>query len=226
MIEIYLAIYQRAHRILQIIQDLNNQTFKDFKLNIWNNSNSDILQILKNNISPDKFLLIDSSINLGHQVIYKMIPFTNGNPIIFIDDDLKLEKDFLEYNLKQFKIWGSNCILGWYTRIFNRDKYWINTSEAPIGSEVDYIGTAGMILDRNLFDKEYIFQNIPEKFRIVDDLFLSCIAKYIHQMKLIKIDKKCSLLVDGKDQSWGVDKNKLLIELKEWIKNEFKRTSY
>jgi hypothetical protein len=61
-----------------------------------------------------------------------------------------------------------------------------------------------MILNKEIFTKEPSFLDIPDKYKKVEDLYLSFIAKYKYNMSLVKIDAKCSIDEDGKDQYQGL----------------------
>ena len=135
---------------------------------------------------------------------FKLVLKTNGNPIIFLDDDENIEPDFVEYNFQQYKKFGSDCILGWWTKIFNKESYWVSLKGLPYGTEVDYVGTGGMIIDRRIFEKEPLLQNIPENLRRAEDLYLCYLARMKYRMKLISIEKKCSIEVDKKDQYYDI----------------------
>ena len=101
---------------------------------------------------------------------------------------------FIQYHYEQYSQFGPNCILGWFNKIFLSANYWNAVLCSPRGAEVDYIGTGGMIIDRSIFDLEQTLQCIPEPFCRVEDLYLSYIARMKYGMKLISIDKKCTII--------------------------------
>lgn len=211
MIEVCLVVYQRFQRVPEILRQLKAQTIQDFRVNIWNNSGEelDIGDFPKGRIS-----IIDSKENVGSQARFRLAKQTTGNPIIFFDDDEDLRSDFVEYHYSQYLKFGPEYILGWFTKTFDKESYWKNQG-ANYGQEVDYIGAGGMILDRAIFDKEPLLQNIPEPFSKTEDLYLSYLARMRYGMKLIKIEPACKILVDGKDQYKTIDKEKIFKELRE-----------
>lgn len=173
-IEICMCSYSRPERLPIIREQLNNQTRKDFNFNVWDNTKD----------------------NQGSSARFKLAKKVKGNPIIFIDDDESLEPDFVEYMMSQYE---PNAIKGWFTRIFNTDSYWDSIPYSPAGTEVDYVGTGGMILDRKIFDEEPILQDLPPEFDKVEDLYLSWLARK-KGMKLIAVEPHIKIEVDGKDQ--------------------------
>lgn len=191
-----MAVFQRVYRVPEIIEQLNRQTIQNFNLNIWNNSGQNLAV---DNFPADRLQVVDKGYNFGSQARFKLAPLTKGNPIIFIDDDEELESDFIEYMFAQYKK-HPKCILGWFTRIFNQENYWHSIPYSKEGTFVDYVGTGGMILDREIFDKEPLLQNIPEEYNKVEDLYLSYLARMKYKMHLIAVDKRCKIIIDGSDQ--------------------------
>ena len=171
-----MASYSRPERLSIIKEQLDKQTYKDFK-----------------------FIVHDNTVNNeGSAVRFKEVLKTKCNPIIFIDDDESLEPDFVEYMYERYKEYP-DAIQGWFTRIFVGDTYWGSIPYNEEDTEVDYVGTGGMILDRKIFDEEPILQNIPEEFVKVEDLYLSYLARKRGQ-KLIAVKPHIKIEVDGKDQ--------------------------
>ncbi len=129
--------------------------------------------------------------NLGSVARFALARKTKGSPIIFIDDDENLDFDFVEYMLS---VYEPNTVKGWYTRVFEEESYW-NSRGGTVGEEVDYVGTGGMILDRAIIDDLYV----PGEFAKAEDLYLSYVARQ-KGIKLVCVEPKCSIVVDGKDQ--------------------------
>ena len=201
MIEVCLVVYQRLDKLPQLIKQLRNQTNQDFKLNIWNNSNSKLFI----DFPIERLKIINSNKNIGSQARFKLARKTKGNPIIFIDDDLDLDLDFIEFFYKQFLQFGPDCILGWYNRTFIKEDYFSGNSFSY--GEVDYLGTGGMILDRNIIDKFDILKKLPARYCKAEDLYLSYLARK-EGMKLIGIKSKCRIINDGLDQFFRLNKYK------------------
>jgi phosphorylcholine metabolism protein LicD len=223
-IELCIATYQRYYRLADIVKKLNKQTNQDFNLNIWNNSGKDITPFVKD-FPQDRLTIIQSEKNEGSAARFKLVPYTKGECIIFFDDDEDVVERFVEYNFKEYQRFGKDVILGWYTRTFLGKGYGDSFDNATYGSEVDYIGTGGMVLDRWIFDTEDTLLNIPEPYDKVEDLYLCYIARMKYAMHLIKINKSVEILVDGKDQFVNIDKEDIFLRLKSlgWrlIKNMY-----
>jgi len=211
MIEVCFLVYQRPERVPKILEQLKAQTIQNFKVNIWNNSNKE-LDI--GNFPQNQIYVFDAHQNIGSQARFRLAKITKGNPIIFFDDDQDLDPYFIEYNYRQYLKFGPKCILGWFTRTFDKEEYWKSRS-AFYSQEVDYIATKAMIFDREIIDKEPLLQNIPAPFVKVEDLYLCYLARIKYNMKMIKIDRYTSEQPDGKDQYPGIDKEKTFAELRK-----------
>jgi len=211
LIEVCFAIYQRPQRLPAILEQLKAQTIQNFNVNIWNNSGK-VLNI--GSFPIERIRVINSEYNIGPQSRFKLAKQTTGNPIIFFDDDEELSPTFVEYHYNEYLKFGPNCILGWFTRTFYQEKYW-ESHGARYGQEVDYIGLGGLVMDREIIDKEPLLQNIPPPFDKTDDMFLSFVARMKHGMKLIKIEPTCRILVDGKDTYSTIDKESIFRELRK-----------
>ena len=198
MIEICIATFQRYDRIHKIFEQLTKQTCQDFRVNIWNNTRH---SVDTGHFDGSRVSIFNSENgkNLGSQARFWLVPKTKGNPIIFLDDDQYMEDDFVAYNLAMHKQYGKNEILGWYAKRWQVEEYHQDTG-LQVGEEADYIGTAGMILDRDIFDKEKSLQEIPEQYAKVEDLYLCAIARMKYRMKMRRIYAKCFIDNDGLDQ--------------------------
>lgn len=175
-VSICIAVYSRPERLPAIKEQLKVQTFQDFEFLIWDNTED----------------------NKGSQARFWLVKEAKGEAIIFIDDDETLQPDFVEYMYAQYLKYPKH-ILGWFTRIFHQESYWDSILFSPYGTEVDYVGTGGMIVDREIFDRNPVLYNIPLEFCRAEDLYLSYIARECGY-KLMSIDKHISIEVDGKDQ--------------------------
>lgn len=210
-IEICFLAYQRPERVPLILKQLKEQTIQNFRVNIWNNSNK-VLDV--SGFPKDRINVINSKENVGSQARFKLAKQTTGNPIIFFDDDQNLDPCFIEYNYREHLRFGPKCILGWFTRTFDKEDYW-RSAPAIYGKEVDYIATKAMVLDRKIIDEEPLLQDIPAQFVRVEDLYLCYLARMKYQMKMIKINRYTREKPDGKDQYPNINKQKAFEELRK-----------
>lgn len=212
-VEVCITVYQRYYRLPEIIRQLNKQDEQGFNLNIWNNSGKDLTPFITE-FPADRLQVINSEKNEGSAARFKIIPKTTGQCIIFIDDDESIDPRFVSYMKKVWELHSKDCICGWYTRTFINDRYNPSYDDPPVESEVDYVGTGGMVLDRWIFDNEPTLQDIPKPFDKTEDLYLCYIARMKYGMHLIKTLPLVSILVDGKDQFVNINKEDIFLRLK------------
>jgi len=193
----------------EIIKQLKAQTEQNFTLNIWNNSDHK----LEIDFPKDRLRVIESKKNVGSLARFRLAKQTKGSPIIFIDDDQYLEKDFIDSCLDEFDLYGEKTILGFFTRIFLDENYWRNPP-GDVGEEVDYVGTAGMVLDREIIDEEPLLQNIPKLYQKIEDLYLCHLARMKYGMKLRRIEARTHIIKDGLDQCDTIPKKSLYQHLR------------
>lgn len=193
MIEVCITVHRRLALINEVVECLKKQTTQNFNLNIWNNSG----QILNINFPKDRLMIVNSKENVGPEGRFRLAKMVKGETIIFLDDDILIDKDFVAYYLEQYNKFGKNSICGWYSKLLlDKDNYRRDKLHLPYGTKVDYIGTGGMILNRKIFDENPILFNIPFEFKFVEDLYLCYIAQ-LNCMDLISIDAKCKQVDDG-----------------------------
>lgn len=207
--EIILLVYQRPFNLDSILNALSNQTYKNFKINILNNNksaNEKINKIIKR-FSNLNINLKHANQNLGSKAKFQIAKNTKGNPIIFLDDDMIPEQDFVEYMIKIQKKYGKNYILGWYGYQFMNESYIKGRKFIQPYEESDFIGSGSMIIDRSIIENIKETQKIPNYIKKIEDLWLSYLAKK-YNYKLLKIEKKVKHLEDELDQFHKIKKDK------------------
>jgi len=90
-------------------------------------------------------------------------------------------------------------LLGWFTRIFNNEEYKKAIIFSKSGTEVDYVGTGGMVVSKELFINNSELYNIPEECSKTEDIYLSYIARK-SDYKLMAVEKHLDMLKDNKNQ--------------------------
>jgi hypothetical protein len=196
-IAIVFCTWKRVYRLNDILDDLVKQTFKNFDVFIWNNNHNEIFNI--NEVVKKYELNIrikHSEINVGGigRFYYSKEICEDYDKIIFIDDDQTLGEDVV---CRMVDNHIDDSILSWWgwsvkNNYFNRVRV-INFKE------VDYCGTGGMIVDPKIF-KHIDLKTIPKKYEFIEDLWLSFVAKYDFNYKLIGGDFNIKINNDGNDQ--------------------------
>lgn len=224
-VAIIMCTWKRINKLQNTINLLNSQIYKNFDFYIWNN-NVEYINTIDNIIYKKYYFNINvkhSPNNVGGygRFLFAKEIYSDYDSIIFIDDDQIFDENMINMFVENYK---PQTIHSWYSfKLLN--SYWGRTR---VGNkiEADYCGTGGMIVDSNLFSHDIIY-NIPEKYKFVEDLWLSFIAKEILNWNLYGLDVNIKIEVDGKDQYSKLRniKNEFYNYLKE-NKNKLKNTIY
>lgn len=199
-IHIVMCVYKRHENLETIIESINNQSCaKQISLHIINtNSDAEKWAFLKSLIKKlnvhIKINLCNTNKNLygyARFLYVKYLLHTVYIPyVIFIDDDQKLAKNWVERMYESRKPLSYNC---WYGRVFKKYKdinqmnYFADGASSDIFEdfkqyeslkEFDYGGTGGCIIDTNIFRFNILFR-CPKFYRNIEDLWLSFIVKQV-----------------------------------------------
>jgi len=218
-VTVIMCVYKRVERLPETIRLLEQQTNKNFRFIIWNNSGIEI--------SPQSnslnMLVHNSEKNIGGIGRFYAVKTYCGKfeKIIFIDDDQifnnTLIADFIKiYEVNKIKSWHSFIIID-ENNYFNRKKI------SKCGVKCNYCGTGGMILNSSIFFDEGLYQ-IPNEYIFIEDLWLSFYAITIHGYVLEHASVNIQIIIDEHDQyKLLIDKKtkflKYLIEKKWNIRN-------
>lgn len=201
-----MCVFQRPHNLEQIKIRLNNQKTNpnNFQLYIWNNTKTIKDQDMLDKYFYDAFFNVKvfsglTRENHGSQARF-WLPLKPGasDPIIFFDDDQLPHTIFVDYMFNEY-LKRPKSIQSWKSRRFTKESYWSESDNAKYGDLVDYVGTGGMVLEKSIFFDPRLL-DIPEKFRRVEDLWLSYIARQFYNKDLVRINRRLDKLKDGQDQ--------------------------
>lgn len=201
-IHIVMCCYIRHENLKEIIEKIDNQTvakrivfhivntnpkkskwdyIKELitKKGLFKNIEIKICNTNENLFGYARFLYVK------HLLKSTIVPY-----VIFIDDDMKLKRTWIENIYKTRAPLNYMC---WYGRIFNKfrdiNKFNYNNSISSLMKnfkepkfdslkEFEYGGTGGCIVDTNIFRFDILFR-CPDEYRNIEDLWLSFIVKNI-----------------------------------------------
>ena len=196
-IAVIFCTWKRVYRLESTLNDLKNQTYDNFDIFIWNNNKLEISNIENIIKTQNKQINVHHSENniggIGRFVYAKEIS-NNYDAIIFIDDDQSIGNDVIQIMVNNYE---KNTIVSWWGWKI-KNNYWDRDRVFDF-SEVDYCGTGGMFLSSELFNKIDL-EKIPDKYKFIEDLWISFVAKYEHGYKLIGGNFNISINKDGNDQ--------------------------
>jgi glycosyltransferase involved in cell wall biosynthesis len=201
ILPVIMCVWKRVEGFSKVVELLNNQTFKNFKLFVWNNNKelaSDFIEVLKSANFDYEFYTNDE--NIGGFGRFEYARKIRRNPglldhCVFIDDDQTFNNNLLDTFINEAK---PNTILSQWGWKFKKLSYYgedSRVSRKP-GETIHYAGTGGMVVDMRVFDSEGLFE-CPTKYKFIEDLWLSFYANHKLGFNLLK---SAAVMKNGDDQ--------------------------
>ena len=221
---VILLSWKRPTGTLKNLKDLSQQTMEGFRV-IISNSNPDIskkLESYKDNF-PDLNIEIRNESNdhfcFRRFFIAREMAQSGIDVIFFIDDDVRIPKNYIELALEQYqdKTYSSS-----YTWTFqdNGSDYYKKRSRVYDNKEnIKYCGAGVSMIDSSIFLDDGLFK-VPKGAYEIDDLWLSYYSDHIAKYKLryleipgvvVKGNDSVALLSTIKDKDYT--KKDFLIDL-------------
>lgn len=188
ILPVIMCVWKRIDGFRNIINQLNSQTFKNFKLFIWNN-NPDLIYEFESILMDVNFNyeMYNSDKNIGGFGRFYFASKIRRRPnlidhCVFIDDDQTFGDEALQVLYDEREDYTIKSQWGWK---FSGCDYYRDRVLAKPGEEIHYAGTGGMIVDMRVFEDERLF-DCPQDYWFVEDLWLSYFANKFHNYSLIK----------------------------------------
>jgi len=181
-VPVIMCIWQRPESFAKTLAMLQAQTFppEDFTFYVWNN-NPDLRERLEQVAAetPHDFGIIfhHHAENIGpiaraHQA-HELARTGQYRYVVTIDDDQILPPDFLATLVAEAA--PRTITSDWAWRFKTPTSYWKRYRPA-VHAEAEYCGVGGAIFDISLFADPAVL-DIPAKYRLIDDLWLSYFAR-------------------------------------------------
>lgn len=166
--------WKRTSNIPAILKSLSAQTYKQFKVYIWNNNileHDDVISLVnryKGNLSIQVIKSVENLKGRARFVCANELYKQGLQYAVFIDDDQIPGPEFMSNmiayaNPKMIASWWAYKLKGAY---MNRDR-------VTNGKVADYLGTGGMVLDVSIFGDTQFWDEWDEYYYDVEDLWLS-----------------------------------------------------
>ncbi|MDO7881121.1 hypothetical protein [Antiquaquibacter soli] len=203
--QVFMCLYNRPDRIHRVLELLAGQSnVEGVDLHLWNNNRRDhaVYERAVRDFGSTGALrsvrLIRSPFNLGS--IARFYPVRQlaasgySGPIVVLDDDEEIRSDFLSRALEEY---DAEAITAWWAFEVN-DAYWDRSPSRP-GGRVDHIGPGGMVCSAALFLDDDFFTELPQKYWLLDDLWLTYFAKS-RGLALRKLDVEIDFVLPETNQ--------------------------
>lgn len=210
-VAVIFCTWARKENFAATLDSLARQTWKGFKVYIWNNNILekdffdkhvalyDVVSILRPIKSYEclNIKIIHSESNIGGVGRFKLACDLayEFDKLIFVDDDQTLPPDMISRFLNAHE---QKSIYSWWAWKIDGDSYW-SKRERVVAKDADYCGTGGMIIDSDIFRDPEVLE-IPEQYKFMEDIWLSFFAKYKHGYKLRGIEIDIKNIEDQKNQ--------------------------
>lgn len=220
---VVMCTYNRLHLLTVFLQMLEDQIDKHFDLYIWNN-NQEVKDL-------DSFIKHENKNIYSFQIKYHNSPQNIGgigrfyqardiadeyDYVIFIDDDQMFDKHLImkfraEAAPKMISGWWAHKIIGQYNRRLRSN----------FGQEADYVGTGGMICPIEIFKDSRLYDDIPEEYIFIEDLWLSFFSKFEYDYRLQRSGVTLKFIPNEgvRDQHHKLKKDK--IEFYKYLQNKY-----
>lgn len=178
-----MCLWNRPERFHKVLSQLDAQDFKEgIELLLWNNKSSDhrfylnTLADFKAAGALRKVSVVRSPFNLGSIGRFywarKLALSGRVGPIIVIDDDEDLGSDFISTCVR---VYEPRVVSAWWAFAVGKDYF--DRIPSEIGGRVDHVGPGGMVCNAELFLDPKFFEELPDKFWFLDDLWFTYFAK-------------------------------------------------
>lgn len=210
---VILLSWQRPTGTFRNLKDLSRQTVDGFRV-IISNSNPEISEQIGS--YKDKFPGLDIEIRNDSNDYYCFRRFfiaremaeAGVDIVFFIDDDIRIPKDFIELSISQYQEKTYSSSYTWSFRDNGSDYYKKRKRVFDNSSDIKYCGAGISMIDPSIFLDDGLFQAPKEAYGI-DDLWLSYYADHIAKFKLRYLDVP-GVHVGGNDKVallWSVKAN-------------------
>ena len=189
-VAIVILSWKRTHRLHKSLEELDEQTFKNFKL-IISNSNEDEFKTVESIVRRFKGSL-DVSVRRDNNDFYSFRRMFIGKElaeqgykvIMFLDDDISIPEDYVRRALSQHepKTFKSHYAWTFYKKPNNYYKQ--RTRRYDNRDKIHYCGTGVSILDASFFLEDGLVDDAPKEAYKIEDLWMSYYADQVLGWKL------------------------------------------
>lgn len=179
---VLMCLWNRPSRADVVLDMLDAQKFPDgINLYLWNNNRADhahykrALREFRGSGALRRVTLARSPYNLGSIGRFywarKLASQRPNLPVIVLDDDQDVTPDFVSIAMREFDQGAITAWWAWTVHSTYHDRV-----KAGRGDNIDHIGPGGSVMSAGIFTDARFFTDIPEQFRMLDDVWLTNFA--------------------------------------------------
>jgi hypothetical protein len=204
-VPVAMCLYNRPERLEPMLRSLAAQTgVAGVDVYLWNNARRDeehyenVVRSVPIEGALRSVQLVRSPFNLGSIArfyhIRALAQRGYRGPAVIVDDDEDIADDFLADCLAAYR---PDAVTAWWA-FQTGDSYWDRRPAEP-GERVDHIGPGGMVCSAELFLDDAFFTDLPERYWLLDDLWLTYYAKR-RGLTLAKLDVEIDFVLPETNQ--------------------------
>lgn len=214
MIGVFLCVYKRLENLRESLEQLNEQTFKDFRLHVLNNNpavRSKLDKIVSDYKGNLDVVVKHYDFNQGPMIRFFEAKNSDYDYVVFLDDDEFFSVSMMETFNKE------KAPKTLAARVGANFKDNIHVRSSVLSGDAKYLGPGGMIADASIFRMEDFWKEWKPEFYVADDLWLSYFAEKNGWKKVaIKIG-----IVLRSSGSVSMLKNQTIREIKQAFVNAY-----
>lgn len=176
-VPVVVCTWQRVDGIRTLVDDLVAQEGVELDVVLWNNHRGRAFDVraaaarLRAHGIPTT--TISSPTNLGgiarYVVARHLLARGWRGPVVTIDDDMRVQPSFVARLVEQ---WSPRSLLGVWAWRTGPGGYW-DRSMVVSGTDADYVGAGGAIVDLEAFRDDAFFSRLPDAYGMIEDLWLT-----------------------------------------------------
>lgn len=207
---VLMALWNRPGRLEDMMRMLDEQVDVPggIELHLWNNNKLDhehyreVLRRTRTTGALRAVHLTRTPYNvgsIGRFFLARRIAEARGAvPVIVIDDDENIETTFVATARAHYE---PRTVTAWWA-FFVKNGYHDRAHAEP-GGRVDHVGPGGSILNAEFFLDDGFFDDLPDRYLFLDDVWLTWWAK-THGYALAKLPVQIEMVMDETNQYHGL----------------------
>lgn len=190
-VAIVMLTWKRVHSLHKTLEELDSQTFKDFKFIISNSNEAEseavesIVRRFKGGL--DVTIRQDSNEDFSFRRMYigRQLAEQGYEVIMFLDDDVSIPEDYVRRALAQYEPKTFKSYYAWRFWIPKPQNYYKERTRKYDNSEkIHYCGTGASMIDATFFLEDGLVSKAPREAYKIEDLWMSYYADHVLNWKL------------------------------------------
>lgn len=176
-VPVVVCVWRRPAGLRALVGDLLVQQGAELAVVLWSNHRGRAFDVAtaaaRLRAAGIPTTTVSSPTNLGGIARYVVARHLHARgwrgPVVTIDDDMRVQPSFVARLIDQ---WSPRSLLGVWAWRTGPGGYWDRTMVVS-GTEADYVGAGGAVVDLDVFADESFFTGLPDAYGMIEDLWLT-----------------------------------------------------